>query len=1127
MFDAATWDRGAAYAAQGRVLKVRSDINDNTVTSTVKGSGRKVYTQTIFFNRNSDGSVRNVSGDCSCPVGYNCKHVAAVLYEHARSPQIDQRPSVSKTGLVPEPALPHTLAFWLDALRQADTGAGDDPDGWSPQVRDRLLYVVMENASGQLVVDTMKSTLLRDGGFGGRITRYDTSRALRSDPPKFIRPMDMRILRRIDMLGLGVYADSSGVSYGKAEPGEILDLLRLVAATGRGRWLEANGSALRITDTRKAVLFWKTQADGSQTLGVSDEAGRALKVLATEPPVFVDTTTGEIGPLTLDASQKVVSLLLKAPAIPAEYAGKVADALKGLGTFSLPTPHAVESEIRHGRDPVPILRLFATPAVPRYAGWGRQDERYRLATLRLAFDYDGRLLPFSSRQDERFLENGKAVTLQRDSKAERQALRRLKESGAVQATDLSYIRPGREAREHDLYFPDQDGPDGDGASTFFEGGVLQFTAQTVPDLRREGWTIDIDPDWPYPFYGGPVEIGATVMPHGGDRSGDGFSLGLQLRADEQQLDLAPLILKVLDQLAFLGPDNLDPQAALETILEDMTFYPRLTDGRFIELDASVLLPLLKVFLSASGLLDGFHRAEAGRLRDVAEALEGCGVVFEGGPDLITLGARLRSLANAAPAEPPSSFCATLRPYQKTGYGWLQALGDTGFGGILADDMGLGKTVQTLALLVSRHLERSAEHPSLLVVPTSIAHSWRRQAALFAPGLKVLVLQGATRKSDFDAIGDHHLVITTYPLLNRDHAALMPRAWEIAVLDEAQAVKNPASAVAKRIREIDARMRVALTGTPMENTLSDLWALYDWLIPGLLGDRKGFRARFLVPIEKHGDVRAQAELNARIRPFLLRRTKAQVALDLPEKTEITEFVSLGDRQRALYETMRLTMDERVRKTIAEKGLAASHITILDALLKLRQICCDPKLLKHQDAGALGESAKRERLMELLDDLVAEGRRVLVFSQFVEMLKLIETDVKARNWPYAWLTGDTVNRDDVVTQFQSSEIPLFLISLKAGGVGLTLTAADTVILYDPWWNPATERQAMDRVHRIGQEKHVFVYRLIAEGSVEQAISVLQERKQALADALFEGTANGPLSLDESEIAALFRPMEHSRD
>ncbi len=390
---------------------------------------------------------------------------------------------------------------------------------------------------------------------------------------------------------------------------------------------------------------------------------------------------------------------------------------------------------------------------------------------------------------------------------------------------------------------------------------------------------------------------------------------------------------------------------------------------------------------------------------------------------------------------------------------------------------------------------------------------------------MLVLHGPGRADHFDEIANHDLVITTYPLLHRDHEPLFGQAWDVAVLDEAQSVKNSASALAKLVRRIEARLRIALTGTPMENNLEELWAILDWTTPGLLGTRTAFRERFRVAIEREDDRLARTRLATRIRPFVLRRTKDMVAADLPPRTEIVEHVTLAGAQQGLYETVRASMDARVRQALKAKGLAGSRITVLDALLKLRQAACDPALVKLPAAGKITQSAKRTRLMEMLEALVAEGRKVLVFSQFVEMLRLIEADVTARGWRYTMLSGQTRKRAEAVARFQEGDADIFLISLKAGGTGLTLTAADTVILYDPWWNPATERQAMDRAHRIGQTRPVFVYRLIATSTVEAAIQDMQARKQALADALFaegEGTA---LDISEDDILALFEPASAS--
>jgi SNF2 family DNA or RNA helicase len=298
---------------------------------------------------------------------------------------------------------------------------------------------------------------------------------------------------------------------------------------------------------------------------------------------------------------------------------------------------------------------------------------------------------------------------------------------------------------------------------------------------------------------------------------------------------------------------------------------------------------------------------------------------------------------------------------------------------------------------------------------------------------------------------------------------------------------------------------------------------DWVNPGLLGDRKRFQTLFRTPIEKHGDASAQSRLNRRLRPFLLRRTKEQVAAELPPKTEILERVELPKPQQALYETVRCIMDARVREAISTKGLAASRITVLDALLKLRQVCCDPALVKTEAAQSVTDSAKRARLRELVGELVAEGRRVLVFSQFVEMLHLIERDLTEAGIAYLSLTGQTRNRASVLDAFAKGDAQVFLLSLKAGGVGLTLTEADTVILYDPWWNPAVERQAMDRAHRIGQSKPVFVHRLVAAGTVEERILDMQQRKQALADALFEAENDAAQTLlDETTLQDLFAPL-----
>jgi len=1087
------------------VLKLVKRAEDGVILASVQGSARTPYRQQIALDLDPRGTLISLRAVCDCPVGHNCKHAAAALITLAT-----REASASLPALSPPSRLPPALEVWLARVQAADTPEPDRPDeggdAYPDSVRDRLIYVVEVSASGGPTIAPMKVSLRKDGTLAKTARRFDASRLAWQAAPKFVCAEDLRILRKLDFLGLN--QSSFTVSRSAPEPGEMIEALSLIGATGRGRVSGVQGPVLREGGARMGRLSWTAQPDGCQKPRVADGDDRELTLIASDPPAYLDPATGTFGPISFDFPAKLMLAVLAAPDIPPEATDAVADALGKVGA-GMPAPRRIRAETRAGNQPTPILRVFVLRARPQRR-WGPPGAPVDLPALRLAFDYRGFSVLAGSPHDPKYRDGDTVVTLRRNRGLEDRAFDRLAALGALPVDHLD-MKFGPDAKPLDLVFA-EDATEGIFAG---ESDALTFVAEAVPKLRAEGWRIEIDPNWPYRLHDGPVQLRAALKQEGGDW----FSLGLTLEAGDQRLDLAPLVGSIISALPLDAEGAPEAGLDLDEFLEDLVLYQRLADGTHVALRAAELAPLVN---AVRGLLNGFHRAEAGRLPELAEALDGCGVPFDGGAALIELGRKLRALTSAPMAEPPAALAAELRPYQKTGYGWLSALAETSFGGVLADDMGLGKTMQTLALLAERHLARGSDRPSLLILPTSLVGTWRREAERFAPGLRVLVLHGPDRHALFDRISAHHLVITTYPLIHRDHAKLFALDWELAILDEAQAVKNPASSIAKHIRAIRARTRLALTGTPMENSLLDLWTLFDWLIPGLLGDRKAFTARFRTPIEKLGDVATQVVLNARVRPFLLRRTKADVAADLPEKTEITELVPLGEAQRGLYESIRVMMDARVRDAIARKGLAASRITILDALLKLRQVCCDPELVPQAGARPVSESAKRARLIEMLEQLIAEGRRVLVFSQFVTMLRMIETDVKARGWDYAWLTGETRNREEVISGFQTGRAPLFLISLKAGGVGLTLTAADTVILYDPWWNPAVERQAMDRVHRIGQDRAVFVYRLVAEGSVEQAIAALQARKQALADALFEDSSEGPLALTEADLASLFQPI-----
>jgi SNF2 family DNA or RNA helicase len=496
--------------------------------------------------------------------------------------------------------------------------------------------------------------------------------------------------------------------------------------------------------------------------------------------------------------------------------------------------------------------------------------------------------------------------------------------------------------------------------------------------------------------------------------------------------------------------------------------------------------------------------------------------FRGQNDVLALADKLRSAQGVTQIDPPKGLCLELRPYQKEGLAWLQFLREQGLSGILADDMGLGKTAQALAHLLLEKESGRLDKPALIVLPTSLIFNWKSEAARFAPSLSVLSLHGPERKGRFEEIAGHDVVLTTYPLLWRDADVLMQYSYHLLILDEAQTVKNARSQGAEAVRKIDAKHRLCITGTPLENHLGELWSQFDFLLPGFLGDNRQFTKHWRTPIEKLGDNQRRQLLARRIRPFILRRKKEDVAQELPPKTIIIRTVELEGSQRDLYETVRAAMDAKVREEIASKGFNRSQIVILDALLKLRQVCCDPRLVKANSAKKVKERAKLDLLMAMLPELVDEGRRILVFSQFTSMLALVEQELDLAGINYVILTGDTNDREMPIRRFQEGDVPVFLISLKAGGVGLNLTAADTVIHYDPWWNPAVENQATDRAHRLGQDKPVFVYKLIVAGSIEEKILALQERKAELAAGILSEDRRVDVKFGTDDLAALFEPL-----
>jgi SNF2 family DNA or RNA helicase len=468
---------------------------------------------------------------------------------------------------------------------------------------------------------------------------------------------------------------------------------------------------------------------------------------------------------------------------------------------------------------------------------------------------------------------------------------------------------------------------------------------------------------------------------------------------------------------------------------------------------------------------------------------------------------------------PSMIQATLRPYQETGYQWMQVLDEISWGGCLADDMGLGKTLQAITFLA--YLKEKYNNPtSLIVCPTSLIFNWENEIKKFAPDLKYHLFYGLGRTFSNEHFNDYDVVITSYGIVRNDIETMMQFEWEYVILDESQAIKNPDAISTKAVQLLKARNRLILSGTPMQNNTYDIYSQFNFLNPGLLGGREFFRHEFANPIDKEGDKDTSQMLRKLIKPFMLRRTKAEVATDLPDKTEMVLWCQMDNNQKQVYDEYKDYYRHALMQKIDSEGMAKAGVYILEGLLRLRQICDDPRLLKDPEL----KPTKGVKIMELVREIKENlgNHKMLVFSQFTEMLALIRDELEADSITYCYLDGSTpaAKRKEQVELFQSdASFHVFLISLKAGGVGLNLTEADYVYIVDPWWNPAVEEQAIDRTHRIGQKNKIFAYRMICKDTVEEKIMQLQEKKLIMTREIVQEDTAFFKSLSREDIGFLF--------
>ncbi|MBI3776662.1 MAG: DEAD/DEAH box helicase [Gammaproteobacteria bacterium] len=1079
------------------MLNVTMAPGGTTLSGAVRGSERTPYRVMVQISPGSSRSRPQIVGTCTCPMHTNCKHVAALLLhalEHDTSPAPFEISQVAAAQAPADPALRDWLKRVAGALAPAPAPATP------AEIAERLLYILSLDtrySPPNLTVNNVVVRRLKNGTYG-KEQRFNGQLGAR-----FISQADRAAL--ISLGAINPMTTQNPILAGS----DGARLLREIIATGRCHWESGDTPPLTLGEARAAHFEWTMSSDGAQHLLCVGE--NVDIVLAFEIPWYVDITTHSCGPLHTGLPDAVAAALVTAPALRPEHAQLARDALKALeAQAAVPLPRSVERIESIIVKPKPCLHLFtATLAVGRYQRWQFNADSVDLELARLSFDYEGIAVTVGdTRAVLTRMDNGRVVHIPRDLKTEHEALEKISAwyFEPVEAGD-GYEVP--DEHRFDLTIHGQERVE----------RLTNFALHGVDELRAAGWRIDIDPGFTYRR---AENVGDWYADITEDSGNDWFDVELGITVDGKRISLLPVLVNMVRNM----PREFSAQRLDQ--VKNRSIAVNLGDGRVLSVPVERLRSILSTLVE---LYDtDQHDTQRARLPKIRAAqlseLEnslGTRIVWSGGERLRELGRKLRDFDGIAAVPPPEGLRTELRGYQQQGLNWLQFLRAYELGGILADDMGLGKTVQALAHLLVEKNSGRMDRPSLVIAPTSLMVNWRMEAERFAPSLRVLVSHGLERKQQFDKLADYDLILTTYPLLPRDFAELSQQDYHLLILDEAQVVKNPKAKASQLVRQLRARQRLCLTGTPMENHLGELWSLFDFLMPGLLGDERQFRNLFRNPIEKYSDKDRSQSLTRRIAPFLLRRTKGEVAKELPPKTEILRSVELAGSQRDLYESIRLAMHEKVQREINQKGMARSHIVILDALLKLRQACCDPRLLKLDAAKNVTQSAKLESLMDMLPELIEEGRRVLLFSQFTSMLALIEAELRKADLEYVLLTGDTTDRTTPIQRFQNGAVPLFLISLKAGGTGLNLTAADTVIHYDPWWNPAVENQATDRAHRIGQDKPVFVYKLITLGTVEEKIMAMQTRKKELADSLFDPDAKSGPQLTAADLSALFEPLE----
>ena len=1077
LLGARTFLRGLDYEKRKVVEDV--GVNESTAHGRVKGSDPDPYEVTIRLGG------EGITSHCTCPAfqktGQHCKHVAALLITvrnqaraalPRREPQAPPPPPVH-----PQQGNDSKASRRRDRRRRAQAQQHVVPPGLGPpptpdaSARPTGIGAWLAPEGAVRVLALEFRVHVRQGGL--TVTVLDTDARVPLLPSvalnwQALAPTpDRGALRVLSRFESG-NPRHPAVDIRGEDAAELLPLLK-----GRRVLLEPALMQLRFVDDPLKPRF-DLEMVGSDTIVAKctfERPGDGRRFQLTSggwfegaPGWHIDTSEGIARPIDHRVSPAALRRLLRSATI-----AEPASELIGLITHGLPrVAGEVGAELPELSQVAEVIDL--TPTFRLRATGGITDAQVSLTAaygdVEVEVRADGISPPVLIRPPPEGQK--RATCIRTDIAAQQEAVQRLLDLGLVaDESGEIFIAEGERA--------------------------IQFWSEGVGSLPEE-WDLYV-----------PEELVGTTI------RGKPVTMNARVSSGVDWLSV-----KISYESEGVGVDRDE----LARCLREGKKYVRLSDNSYAQIDADKVQAMIdrEIELLAGANKSGkIPLSQAGRLQELLTHASDVNVA----PSARQLFQKLADIDEIKTVKKPRGLKATLRPYQEQGLSWLRFIHDIGSGGVLADDMGLGKTVQTIALLLSLKQEKK-DHSlkSLIVAPTSVVTNWVREIERFGPSLTTALWHGAGRKEQKDELESANVIITSYALLRRDIDLLKKLKLDYAILDEAQAIKNPLSATAAAAKDLGAERRLALTGTPIENRLSEIWSIFEFVSPGLLGPLPKFEEKYARPIDQ-GDGKAAARLRAAIHPFILRRTKMEVAKDLPPKIEIDKVIDLAPDQRAIYMQVLREVRAQVMGEVERIGVAKSQLHILAGLTKLRQAACDPRLLGLPREFSHDDSGKLSALRELVDEVESGGHKVLVFSQFVSMLKLVRDALDEDKIRYEYLDGSTIDRAERVERFQMDPtVPVFLISLKAGGSGLNLTAADTVIHFDPWWNPAVEDQASDRAHRIGQTKVVTVYRLVAAGTIEEKILQLKQKKKDLVSAVLSEDAGGEKRLTKDDIEELFR-------